>query len=357
MTESYLHLAQLDLLGPDKQPASMPFSPGLNVICGASDTGKSFIVESLDFLLGGRGPLRDIPERIGYDLARLAIETGDKEVFTFERSVEGGAYICHEGLLAAGEKKTDGIKIKAQHDHRNEENLSGWLLKRMGLLGKWIRTNKQGKTRSLSFRDLARLIVVQEDEIIKRQSPFLTGQYTTGTAEFSTLKLLLTGIDDSSLVAEEVIAKESGNKEAKIELIEQWIEELQFELSDEGIEQVEAFEQLERLNDKIKTEREKIDQIQANLDQFVNNRKELFSEKERIQNRIDEIQELLERFDLLQSHYKIDLERLSAIQESGSLFVHQEKTRCPLCGASPEDQHLQETCDGDVETVVNSSRG
>ncbi|MGC1349937.1 MAG: hypothetical protein WA858_09170 [Xanthobacteraceae bacterium] len=30
-------------------------------------TGKSFILEALDFMLGAGADLRDIPERVGYD--------------------------------------------------------------------------------------------------------------------------------------------------------------------------------------------------------------------------------------------------------------------------------------------------
>ena len=55
----------------------MEFDAGLNVVYGASDTGKSFIVDSIDFMLGGKGPLRHFVEREGYDRILLAIETLD----------------------------------------------------------------------------------------------------------------------------------------------------------------------------------------------------------------------------------------------------------------------------------------
>tara|TARA_R100000789_G_scaffold46474_1_gene47168 strand:+ start:14846 stop:15745 length:900 start_codon:yes stop_codon:yes gene_type:complete len=34
------------------------------------------------------------------------------------------------------------------------------------------------------------------------------------------------------------------------------------------------------------------------------------------------------------------------------MFAHVEQVACPLCGADPDAQHLDETCDGDVEAVV-----
>jgi DNA repair ATPase RecN len=60
-----LTLRHLCLTGPDKKPACVTFGHGLNVIYGASETGKSFIVEALDFMLGSSTELRDIPERVG----------------------------------------------------------------------------------------------------------------------------------------------------------------------------------------------------------------------------------------------------------------------------------------------------
>lgn len=62
---SSLFLKRLAFLGPNRPPASITLAPGLNVICGASETGKSFIVESIDFMLGGGDPPRDIPEKAG----------------------------------------------------------------------------------------------------------------------------------------------------------------------------------------------------------------------------------------------------------------------------------------------------
>lgn len=73
-----LQLRHLTFLSPIKEPATVSFSSGLNVIYGASNTGKSFIVESIDFMLGGKGPLSDIPERVGYDRVLLGVETLDK---------------------------------------------------------------------------------------------------------------------------------------------------------------------------------------------------------------------------------------------------------------------------------------
>lgn len=58
------------------------------------------------------------------------------------------------------------------------------------------------------------------------------------------------------------------------------------------------------------------------------------------------------RFALLDEHYQTDLKRLEAIHESGSFFVHLDRSACPLCGAAPASQHLDQDCDGNTEQVV-----
>ena len=93
-----LRLRHLTFHGPVKGFATVSFTAGLNVIFGASNTGKSFIVDTIDFMLGGKGPLRDIPERIGYNQVLLAIETLDGDQFTIVRSTDGGAFRLFSGL-------------------------------------------------------------------------------------------------------------------------------------------------------------------------------------------------------------------------------------------------------------------
>lgn len=355
MAWSPLQLRKLALLGPGKPAACLDFRSGVNVICGASDTGKSFIVEAIDFLLGGAGPLRDIPERVAYDRGRIALVTRDAQEFTFERSVEGGDYLVYEGIIGADQTAKDGHRIKSKHAQGQVDNISGWLLSRVGLLNKQIKKNAQGVTNSLSFRDLARLIVVEENEIIKRDSPFLTGQYVTKTRELSTLKLLLTGVDDAAFVAEREAVKVGGDVTAKVELIDQWVADLQADVDELGAGRAELLEQLERLNHSINSEQENLARSQKNLTVATNARRALYMEKEKTIDRIGEIHDLLERFKLLSTHYDIDISRLHAMQESGSLLVHQDRTNCPLCGALPEHQHMDKSCEGNVEVIVEAA--
>ena len=344
MSNSYLQLRRIAFSGP-KNIAEMTFSNGVNVICGASDTGKSFLAESIDFMLGG-SELRGITERALFGQVQLDLDVTSGEKWRFYRATSGGNFKA-ENLL----NKDSAIEVlRKDHSHGKIDNMSGFLLAKIALLGKRIlRSKKSGATQSLSFRNLARLAIVQEGEIQKTGSPFWGGQYTLKTAELATAKLLLTGVDDSDVVETTWV----GTDRAK--LIEELRAENRQELADFGVEKSDLKDQLERLDRQIEQRRETLNSVQAELDSLLAQRRVLVDVRTSIQDRLDEIADLLTRFNLLLAHYAVDVERLTAIQECGAMFAHVESVPCPLCGASPQEQDHDAACDGDVEAIVQAA--
>ena len=46
------YIEQIAVSGNGKKTSAVNFAPGLNIICGPSDTGKSYVIEILDYLFG-----------------------------------------------------------------------------------------------------------------------------------------------------------------------------------------------------------------------------------------------------------------------------------------------------------------
>ena len=229
--------------------ATLEFGPGLNLIYGASECGKSFVVEAIDFMLGGKPPLRDIPERNGYDRIFLGLETLGGEQFTLLRSVEGGAFRAFPGLhLLPPAEGVEAVELADQHNEKNFNNLSMYLLRRCGLDGRRVRKNRQGDTNSLSFRNLARLLIVDETEIIAQRSPLTDGNPTSDTPNFATFKLLLTGVDDSALVPNRPKGDEEQSREAQLELLDQLLDEHRERLAELTKDPKDLENQLQRLD-------------------------------------------------------------------------------------------------------------
>lgn len=346
---STLQFTFLSFLSPSGKQATIDFKPGVNVICGSTDTGKSFAIESIDFLLGARPPLRDIPERAGYDRLSMGLILDGKDRITLERSTQGGNFRLSFG---------DGIKTEtlgATHEQGKQTNLSAWLLSRINLEGKQIRKNKSDETVSFTFRDLVKLAVVREGEIIRESSPFLSGQVVSKTKEESALKLLLTGIDDSGLASSKHAIQRNDQTIGKLEVINQWLHDLQSAFNATDLSRNSVIDQIDKINQTLTNASEALEGTEEEAEKAMNERRLLFAEREKIEYRIAEIHELLGRFQLLEQHYTIDSERLAAIQESGSLFIHQEAAECPLCGAEPENQHIHGECDGNIEPIIQAA--
>ncbi|WP_334109251.1 hypothetical protein [Methylobacillus sp.] len=347
----------LGYFGPQKEPATVTFGPGLNVLYGASDTGKSFIVETVDFMLGGKPPLREITERLGYDRILLGIETLAGELFTIHRSTDGGSFMLYEGLhKQPPEGDLEAKTLSEIHSDRNEANLSSFLLELSGLSRKRVRKNARGETNSLSFRNIARLLIVTETEITQQRSPLLDGNYTADTANTSTFKLLLTGIDDSALVSTAAREPEELSREAQLQLLDQLLDDYNDQLKEIAKHPSELEAQLEKIETSLRQHAAQLNATESSFQEKAGRRRELRKKLEEGRDRRSDIAGLLERFGLLDRHYASDIERLRAIEEGGTLFSVLGKTACPLCGSDPAHHRNGDICEGNTDTVIEAAR-
>jgi hypothetical protein len=325
-------LRRLALTGPGKEPAEVTFASGLNVIAGPSDTGKSFIVECLDYALGSGDPPKDIPQAEGYSFVVLEIEANsDQRIYTLERSLRGGEVLC----------KTDGENdrvLAAKHQAGKEDTVSQFLLNLSGLGTKKLRTNEQGKTRPLSFRDIARLVIIDEETVITETSPVLSGQHMSKTVESGVFRLLLTGTDDSSIIAKEDPKVAKGRQAGKVELLEgllKGVRERLGELGEVGTLTDER-DRLTRLEASIQTALVDRNAAQASVAPLQAKRSTAWTALRAAESKLAVLSELQTRFDLLQEQYSSDLRRLETIAEAGGRLDQLKEERCPMCGALAE---------------------
>ncbi len=351
-----LRLRHLSFHGPNREPAIVEFGPGLNVIYGASDTGKSFIVEALDFMLGGKGPLRDMGEREGYNRALLAIETLAGETFTVSRSTEGGAFKLFEGLFSDALPTDEGKDLAEAHREGRDDNLSAFLLAKIGLAHKRVRRNKAGDTNNLTFRYLARLVIVDEEEIIQKRTPLSDGNVTADTSNAAVFKLLLTGVDDEALVSSRDMTPERQSRGGQLDLLDQLIADYRQQVRELAGPPSQLTEQLEKLDGSIGVQAEQLAATEGRYRELAKRRRDLLGRLEEGSNRLTEINALLDRFELLEEHYSSDIDRLRSIEEAGTLFSALGQSNCPLCGAAPEHHRTSEVCNGNVDAIMSAAR-
>ena len=147
-----MQLRFLLVTGPKSTPAAVEFGPGLNVIYGGSNTGKSHILRLIDYVMGARLPPEPIIEQAEYDLVHLGLVLDDAREKTLVRALQGGDIRVIDGLVRRRPLASEGIQVSANHGAK--VSLSKLLLAQLGASNARIRTDATGKTRDLSFRDL-----------------------------------------------------------------------------------------------------------------------------------------------------------------------------------------------------------
>lgn len=342
--------------GPKKPDAEFKFAPGLNVLWGASDTGKTFLVEAIDFMLGAGDPLKDIPERQGYDQVELGVTTPAAKDYTLIRSIQGGNFLRFNGLLnGVKPNPKDGVKLKAAHSSKDYANLSNWLLKEIDLDQKRILYSREtGELRNLGFRALAHLCVITAQDISKATSPLEAGQFTDRTREYGVFKLLLTGLDDNTVI-EAPKASKAVPESVEPEVLRQMLAYYETELGKITDEPDELETTDKKIQERLDDVQKSLGAMESQLSETTNARREVYTNYSSITARDNEIGELQARFKLLDEQYTTDLKRLRAIEESGQYFILLTTNKCPLCGATSEHQKTDTECDGNVAAVTTAA--
>ena len=217
-----LTLLHLTFVGPNKTPASVEFGPALDRHLRGIDTGKSFIVEAIDYMLGA-SKLKQIDEAEGYTRILLGLRLADGRAVTLVRAPDDNKVHVLDGDHRRFTGVTAAKPLNLRHNGKARNNLSRYLLELIGADGRNLLKNQRGERLSLSFRHLAHLCVISETQMAAPRSPVLTsGQATNATAEKSAFRVLLTGQDDQEGVAAATEVEKKVGK-GKIELLDQLI--------------------------------------------------------------------------------------------------------------------------------------
>lgn len=340
-----LRLRHLAFTGPDVADAKLRFEDGVNIIYGASNTGKSFTAKAILFMLGASMSLPETAEIVAYDMVWLGLTLPDGRDVTLYRAARGGHFKLFEGLVtSAGSAR--GVELKQKHSAKRTNTVSYLLLDAMKLAGKQIVRDGSGTKNALSIHLLSPYAVVSEEDIIAEKSPvYISGVPAERTFEQNLFKLLVTGTDDTAAVTVPKETTQRVAKTAKIELVDEMIAQLDAELGKNPPDQRESEEQLKRLDQSAKDLSGNLRAIQKSLDELVIERRNAADRSNELQARAGELDLTLQRFASLKAVYTSDLERLQSIEEGGFVLVAMAGKNCPVCGASPEAQSHNHAAD------------
>jgi hypothetical protein len=341
MTCERFILRHLAFTGTKAPIARLDFSEHVSFVYGASNTGKSFALAAIDFMLGGSAKeLPEIPQRDPYDTVWLGLTLPSGRSVTLSRAVKGGSFALQEGLNVVTIAGTPPLVLGDKHDAKRTDTLSHFLLSEIALTGKKIAKNKAGKTENFSFRQLAPFVLIDETSIQAPRSPIEAGQ-RDDTKDRAVFRLLLTGEDDSAIVASMTAPDFRTSKKAKITTIEELIAGLDKEIATSLDALGGTAPDADAVEMRLAEANEAWERARTSLRELLDVKRRLRSETSGLDTRRSDIRVHLDRFSQLDKVYVSDMARLEALEEAGFLLSLGADRDCPLCGAPHDVQRIE----------------
>lgn len=342
MSRPGFFISRLVITGAGLMPAEMAFTKGTNVVTGPSNTGKSYIVECIEYVLGSdAAPGTEIEEARGYDTAYVELTSYSGEIFTLERSLAGGDVNLYQAKYDE-RANVKAMPLAVESQTRSRETLSNFLLSLFEVKGVEVRSDASGSKVNLTFRLVSHLFLVDESRIIAKASPIRLPIGFAKTPSERSFNYLISGQDDHAIIPMQKPKERKAALAGKREVFDELIATLESRLKDTNLEALRK--KATTLDEKI---REKVEQLQTSansIQQLQLTRQSTFNLIEISKARLETIAELLARFTILKDHYISDLKRLDFLQETDHYFDQLTAIRCPLCGSLLEAHAAQKMC-------------
>lgn len=336
-------IKKIEVKGNGKKSAIVTLEKGLNVISGASDTGKSYICQCVQFILGAQNAPKAIDEAKGYSFLEVTFKECNGDIFILKRELKDNANVILE---------EDGKTQVLNPSHKGKNNLSNFFLRKIGIDNLTLVFGTESLNHStLTLRILEKLILIDEARIITDYSPLGKGQNTEKTLETSLLKTLLTGKDDSEV---KLLKKRKQSKQSifsKIENLNEFMNRYLAVDEEEKISIKKLTENIGNFESSIAKAESKLDALLKTGNEGIEKRNSLASRSKDMHRKLNEDKTLLERFNLLLKKYSSDRERLIAISEAAKYVDSHYVANCPTCGSL-----LEENSDISIELVIASNK-
>ncbi|WP_407332374.1 hypothetical protein [Enterovibrio sp. 27052020O] len=334
----------------DNENASISFSNHLHIVHGASNTGKSLLIEAIDYMLGSEGLKEVKPESERYSEVAMQIHLNGEPYTVFRKWPSDSFEVYHDLIDSKDEAKFYSY-FKHGKETKSVKNISDFYLS--GLRNVEISSNLYGEKSALSIRLLSRTFFSSEEKIISSNSPIVAGDTSEDSKNKNVFKFLLTGRDDSNIKTV-VRGKEfKSEKKGQLDVLNEVVETLKSDLSfpDESYDSLQ--ERKVKLETSIDDLRKSLSQINKSLSGIVKEKRDTALELFSVEERNNNIRTNLVNFETLEKVYISDIERLRSQEEAAFLLGIGHHAQCEFCGNTPKNicKDLK-----DVESLGNFSQ-
>lgn len=315
--------------------SSLNLSTGLNVVIGSSNTGKSIIVECIDYALGDKDYNIELP---GYDSVYvvLAHEKGDvkitRKLGVANVEIESNNTLVHSGTYPI--KKKGGKK-------KEEPYLDDYLLSLNDIKPRQdIVISKDWGKQNFTFRTCLNSFIVKQENIIRRESPYLPLNNSASPAYKSGLLYLWTGenyLNDNNKDNMRI-------RRARKSAVESYIFSLLESIRTRKEELVEkANLDPDEIEQKIDDTLLEISENEQKLSFLFEENRTLSQQILELDDEISECENLLIKYEALRTQYVADSKRLQMVIEGETHDNTEDEMVCPFCSGTLK-KSVKESC-------------
>lgn len=326
-----LRINKILLRGNGVKDAFVDFDSGANILAGESDTGKSFLIRCLDYILGAEQLKKPLKVAAAYTHLFVEFENSNNEVLTLERALDGGKLLAH--YVPTRDIRDKGEIIAPVRKGKSKgPDVTSIFFPFAGIKEAKLRKNVLGETQRLSVRTLSPLFLVDEVSIIDEHSPITGRPSFDDTARKRTFSYLLTGKDDDGIVAAEKGEIVKARLQAKLEIVQELIRPLE-ERFGAGPNSVPiALGSDDDLDDVIAKLTEEVEAATTAISRLHEETQVTTALALRAESQLLGVAEIQSRYSLLDERYHSDLKRLDFLAEGSHYFESLQEVPCPLCG-------------------------
>jgi hypothetical protein len=325
-----MEVHSIQFTGESVETVKVDFSTRVKIINGASNTGKSFLVDSIDYMFG-KELIDKIEQSKPYTEISLQLSLSSKP-YTLFRGFPSKELELYDGHIS--NKKSDlhitNYKVgplKNGEVNINEFFLSHWLQRNVKLA-----KNLNAEKVNLTIRLLSVIICSYEEKIINKKSPIESGDKLEKTANRNLFNYLLTGLDSSSfdeLVKKDIFDSEiSGRKRLLVELIDNLRVDVDYK--NESIKDLKTHQI--KLEESISKNKSLLTEVQLDVSGILTLKKQASEELIEKNERLNNIKANLFNFEHLVGIYNSDIKRLESQEEAAFLLSVNHNGHCGVCG-------------------------
>lgn len=314
--------------GNGVQDVSVDFKIGVNAIYGSSDTGKTYIYKSIDFMFAKDKPPTMIDEGKEYDTLYMVLNIGSDVLITLKR------YLTKNSKLFVYRCSYEEVEDKKPEEYSchvsSKKSMNKFYYSLLGVSESSYLEESKDKTKQFTIRYLIKYFMLSENKIIEESfSPVhVSGQHNMRHFDKNAFNSLVSNYNET----EKRTQKQVDNIrkiEIQLDLIDSMIGEYRVKLSEKENEL--ALLQMDDVGSVIDNLKYKITNVQSRIKELSNEKIDIEKNVNTNDNRVSNLSDTLMRFEILEQQYQNEMERYDFIYQGSHLIEQLPKRKCPVC--------------------------